>query len=92
MKLNHNLLTAAALALAYTVLRGFSGPLGGQFLIAFAVALVLVFLGSIAVSVAALAMNVARIRADLAQWMRDPKAADPEDSYLARLARHHITK
>ena len=92
MKLGNLILAAAAMAVGYIVLRGFSDPFGGEFLAAFAGALALVFLGSIAISVAALAVNVARIRADLAQWMRDPKAADPEDSYLARLARHLITK
>ncbi|CAB4137703.1 hypothetical protein UFOVP326_56 [uncultured Caudovirales phage] len=77
---------AALLAFAYVVAKVFSESLA-EYMEASAVALVVVSLIGLLHFVSKVAADVARIRADLAQWMRDPKAADPEDSYLARLAR-----
>ena len=67
---------AAGIAVGYLVAGEFSRTLA-VFLTAGAVALVAVSMLVIAVLLSRVAADPALIRAAMAQWMRDPKSADP---------------
>ena len=77
---------AACIAVVYFILGVFAPPLAAAMVVGGA-AMAVLLLGGLFVQCYNIMRAIDGIRRDLAEWMRDPKAPNPADSYLSRIAR-----